>query len=167
MVDDKKTSVHAEESTSLKNLNNDRDNETKIQENVAAKSTEVNTLYDNIWLQAGRIVKDWESTHHRSLRGKNKTIALKAAYIQLTQKRGIVRRDLQEWYNYNSNYARRKLYLLQKELGLLVPLSGRHRIGRFQQYCISTEHIIQNLELASFRSLQWKKGNERSHFATL
>jgi hypothetical protein len=46
---------------------------------------------------------------------------------------------LQRWYNYNCNYARRKIYLLQKELGLLVPLRGRRRIGRFQQYCISTE----------------------------
>ena len=30
------------------------------------------------------------------------------------------------------------MYLLQKELGLLVPLKGR-RSGRFKQYCISTE----------------------------
>jgi hypothetical protein len=78
------------------------------------------------------------SAHHRPLRGRNKDIALKAAYVQLTQKRGILRSDLQKWYNYNSNYARRKIYLLQKELGLLTPIKGR-RSGRFQQYCISTE----------------------------
>lgn len=54
------------------------------------------------------------------------------------KKRGIIRRDLQNWYEYDLDYARRKIYLLQKELGLLVPLKGR-RIGKFNQYCISTE----------------------------
>jgi DNA repair protein RadA len=134
------TSAQHEKSTSLENFDNEIDNETKNKENVALKRTEVNRdKVDNIWLQAGRIVKDWESAHNRSLRGRNREIALKAAYLQQTQKRGIIRLDLQRWYNYNSNYARRKIYLLQKELGLLVPLGGRRRVSRFQQYCVSTE----------------------------
>jgi hypothetical protein len=115
------------------------DNSSKNKENVAAKSTEVNNHLDDIWLEAGKIVKDWESAHHAHLRGKIKDIALYAAYIQLTRKRGFTRNDLQNRYNnYNPNYARRKMYLLWKEMGLLVPLKGR-RSGRFQQYCISTE----------------------------
>jgi hypothetical protein len=141
---DNRTSAWAsnEENTSSRNLNNYGDKEVKTQVNVAAKGTEVNGHEEdnnNVWLQATKIVKGWESAHHRSLRRTSKDIALKTAYIQLTQKRGIVRPDLQKWYNYDSNYARRKMYLLQKELGLLVPLRGRRRIGRFQQYCISTE----------------------------
>ena len=142
-MDNRKSAwTYNEENTSSRILNTYRENEAKTQENVAAKSTEVNIYEEdnnNTWLQATKIVKGWESAHHRSLRRTSKDIALKAAYIQLTQKRGIVRPDLQKWYNYDSNYARRKIYLLQKELGLLVPLRGRHRIGRFQQYCISTE----------------------------
>lgn len=124
----------------LKNSDNDIENELENNENVASKRMGVsNNNNDNLWLQAGRIVRDWESSHNRSLRGTNKDIALKTAYLQLSQKRGIVRRDLQNWYNYNPNYARRKIYILQKDLGLLVPLSSHRRIGRFQQYCISTE----------------------------
>ncbi len=128
------------ESNILKNSHNDVESKTQNNENVALKRIGVsnNNNYNN-WLQAGKIVRDWESSRHRSLHGRNKDIALKTAYLQLVQKRGIVRRDLQNWYNYNPNYARRKIYILQKNLGLLVPLGGHPRIGRLQQYCISTE----------------------------
>ena len=139
-------------SNNLKNSNN-IENKTENNENVAPKRIEVsNNNNDNIWLQAGKIVRDWESSHHRSLRGKNKDIALKTAYLQVIQKRGIVRRDLQNWYNYNPNYARRKIYILQKHLSLLVPLSGHPRIGRFQQYCISTELDKFHEEIQNTRS---------------
>jgi hypothetical protein len=164
----KGTWTSEEESTSSENSNNYGNNEVKTQENVAAKRTEVNIYEEDNnsrWLQATKIVKDWESAHHRYLRGKNKDIALKAAYIQLTQKRGIVRLDLQKWYNYDSNYARRKIYLLQKELGLLVPLKGRHRIGRFQQYCISTEldkfNEDQNIDRGIDDSIVEREGQGR------
>jgi hypothetical protein len=136
MIDD--TEARSDESNDYRLSNIIIDASSKNKKNVAPKSTEVNNYQDDIWLEAGKIVNDWESMHHRHLIGKNKDIALHAAYIQLRQKRGIVRRDLEKWYNYNSNYARRKIYLLQKEIGLLVPLKGR-RNGRFQQYCISTE----------------------------
>ena len=116
-----------------------KENDTNKANNVAPDRTGVhNHAGDDVWLQANSMVKDWESASpHPSLRGRNKDIALYAAYIQLARKRGVIRQDLQNKYNYNSNYARRKIYLLQ-ELGLLVPLKGR-RIGKFQQYCISTE----------------------------
>src|SRR5215211_810303 len=120
MDDHMRSSRPHEESTSSIKAMNDIQDSRKNRENVAVKSTEANVLDpdDNTWFQAGKMVKDWESAHHHFLRGTNKDIALKAAYTQLTQKRGIVRADLQRWYNYNSNYARRKIYLLlQKELG--------------------------------------------------
>lgn len=134
----KSNQAQAEESNSSKLSNNHIYSDDKNSDNVSPKRTEAKNHEDDIWFRARRIVTDWESTHHEQLMGKNKDIALNAAYIQLTQKRGIVRPDLQNWFNYNSNYARRKVYLLQKRHGLLIPLKGR-RIGRFQQYCISTE----------------------------
>jgi hypothetical protein len=124
----------------ISNIDQNPENDGNRTNNVAPNRTGVNNYAeDDVWLEANRIVKDWESaTSHRSLRGRTRDVALRTAYIQLTKKRGILRRDLQDWYGYNSNYARRKIYLLQKELGLLVPVKGL-RSGRLQQYCISTE----------------------------
>jgi hypothetical protein len=136
MMHHTKASSKFEENIITNTNKNDRENDTRAQDNVAANSTEAKISEGDILLQTGKIVRDWESVHHRSLKGKNKDIALKAAYIQLTQKRGIIRSDLYKCYN--SDYARRKIYLLQKDLGLLVPINDR-RSGRFQQYCISTE----------------------------
>ncbi len=146
-----------DESTSTLNLKNDIRNDSKIEQNVAPKSTGDYSYEGDIWLEAGRIVHDWESAHRTHLRGKIKDIALYASFIQLTRKRGFTRQDLQKRYNYGSDYARRKIYLLQKELGLLVPLKGR-RSGRFQQYCISTE-------LDKFKDKAGLSPNTRAHLS--
>src|SRR5215208_4095168 len=82
-------------------------------DNVAPNRTGVNNnTEDNVWHEANRIVKGWESfPSHHSMRGRTRDIALRIAYIQLTQRRGIIRRDIQNWYGYNLDYARRKIYL--------------------------------------------------------
>jgi hypothetical protein len=137
MVDNMGIQARNNESNNNRLSNIIIDKASKNTENVAVKSTEVNNHEDDLF-EAGKIVKDWESARRVNLTGRTKNIALYAAYIQVTRKRGFTRQDLQNRYNnYNPNYARRKMYLL-KEMGLLVPLKGR-RSGRFQQYCISTE----------------------------
>jgi membrane-associated HD superfamily phosphohydrolase len=89
MMHHTKASSKFEENIITNTNKNDRENDTRAQDNVAANSTEAKISEGDILLQTGKIVRDWESVHHRSLKGKNKDIALKAAYIQLTQKRGI------------------------------------------------------------------------------
>ena len=71
------------------------DDASQNKKNVAPKSTEVNNHQDDIWLEAGRIVKDWESAHDTHLKGKIKDIALYVAYVQLTRKHGFTCQDLQ------------------------------------------------------------------------
>lgn len=152
MIDNRGIQARSDKSNDYRLSDIILNNSSKNRKNVALKSIEANNHQDDIWLEAGSIVKDWESAHNVRLRGRIKDIALYAAYIQLTLKRGFTRQDLQNRYsNYNSNYARRKMYLLQKEIGLLVPLKGR-RSGRFQQYCISTELDKFKVE-GSFRGI--------------
>jgi hypothetical protein len=139
MSDFESNDAGEEKYSSRKSYDNYISSNVKNEITVAPNSIEVSGDKNDIWFEARKIVGDWESAHHRSLRGKNKDIALRAAYTQLTQKRGIIRLDIENWYHYNSNYARRKLYLLQNQHHLLVPLKGGRRIRRFQQYCIATE----------------------------
>lgn len=107
-----------------------------LSEKVAPVVIGVSYKEEQNFEESGRIVKDWESKHSR-LWGRNKEIALRTALLQLEKKRGLTRQDLQNWYNWNTDYARRKIYLL-RERRLLVEIKGR-RSGKFKQYCISTE----------------------------
>lgn len=124
------------DSYSQNNLKDDSRHATMPPQNVAPMVIEVNHIENENFAEAGRIVKDWESKHKR-LRGRNKEIALRTALLQLEKKRGLTRQDLQNWYNLNTAYSRRKIYLL-REIGLLVEIKGRRR-GKFKEYCISTE----------------------------
>jgi hypothetical protein len=130
------TPAISSESSIKRKLKNDSRINPGLPEMVASMVTEVNPIEGQYFAEAGRIVKDWESKHHR-LRGTNKEIALRTAMLQLEKKRGLTRQDLQNWYNLSSDYARRKIFLL-RERGLLVEVTGRRK-GKFKQYCISTE----------------------------
>lgn len=89
------------------------------------------------WAKAQRDVDLWETQHEIKLRNKTKEILSLAAFIHNTEKRGLLRADLEK-QGYTPSYARRILYLFQ-EKGLLKPIEGRRRIGRLQEYFLTTK----------------------------
>lgn len=104
---------------------------------VAGKETGDAAEIVDPWRRAGEIVKTWELQKHRHLPKRLKEMALKIAYLHVTKSRGVIRPDIEKWNNCSKDYARRKIYLMM-EAGLILPIQGR-RMGRFQEYFISTE----------------------------
>jgi hypothetical protein len=96
------------------------------------------------WTRAEVEVKIWESQNNTSLRQRTKEFACLAAYIHNTQRRGLIRTDLS---GYSPNYARRILYRLQ-EKDVLKPIDSRRRIGKFQEYFLTTkiDGFIDNID---------------------
>jgi hypothetical protein len=98
------------------------------------------------WAVAEREVELWQSQNGIKLRQGAKEIACLAAYIHNTEKRGLLRTDLEK-VGYTPNYARRILYRFQ-EKKVLKPIDGRRRVGRLQEYFLTTkiDQYIDNMD---------------------
>ena len=118
------------------------------------------------WAEAERDVELWQSQNGIKLRQGAKEIACLGAYIHNTEKRGLIRTDLEKQGN-TPNYARRILYLFQ-EKNVLRPIDGRRRIGRLQEYFLTTEidKYINNMDgidkTAKYNVKQREKEEEES-----